>query len=105
MPDGKIEIAHLHLRVTKPRTHAPALVPAWPEGDRSLESRTVYFNAHTCLRSLEPHEALVLWRPSLDRSARVAGPAVLEQYDSATVVPPGWVATVDNQFNLDMSRS
>jgi N-methylhydantoinase A len=105
MPEGRIEIVHVHLRATMPRIDAPQLIPAWPEPAQALESRTVYFNVSTGLSRLEPRETRVLWRPSLDRGVQVSGPAIVEQYDSATVVPPGWVARVDHQFNLEMSRA
>jgi N-methylhydantoinase A len=65
----------------------------------------VYFGSSVGVSELRAHEAAILWRPSLDRGTSVAGPAVIEQYDSATVVPPGWAATVDHQFNLLLERT
>ncbi len=34
----------------------------------------------------------------------VAGPAIVEQYDSTTVIEPGWQGTIDRFGNLVMSR-
>jgi len=53
---------------------------------------------------LRPTMAGVLWRPSLSPGRAVDGPAVVEQYDSATIVPPGWSALVDESFNLLLER-
>ncbi|MEN2999229.1 MAG: hydantoinase/oxoprolinase family protein [Acidilobaceae archaeon] len=38
--------------------------------------------------------APVFWREDLPRGARVEGPAVVEEYDSVAVVPPGWTLYV-----------
>jgi N-methylhydantoinase A len=39
-------------------------------------------------------------REHLGRGARLAGPAIVEQYDTTTWVPAGWTATVDRHANL-----
>jgi len=46
----------------------------------------------------------VHWRNGLTTGTRVAGPAVVEALDSTTVIPPGWVAVVDAQGYLVLSR-
>jgi N-methylhydantoinase A len=33
---------------------------------------------------------------------RFAGPAVVYQYDTTTLIPPGWTAEVDGRQNLIM---
>ena len=33
-----------------------------------------------------------------------AGPAIVEQFDATTVVPPGWHAFVDRHGNLILER-
>jgi len=48
--------------------------------------------------------ATVSWRPSLNRGEVVLGPALLEQYDTVTVIPPGWVARVDDSFSVLLTR-
>jgi len=48
--------------------------------------------------------SVVVQRAALDVGTRIAGPAVIEQYDSATLLPPGWEATVDDGFNLRLNR-
>jgi N-methylhydantoinase A len=43
-------------------------------------------------------------RTAISRDDRIAGPAIIEQMDTTTVVPPGWTATVDAANNLSLSR-
>jgi N-methylhydantoinase A len=45
-------------------------------------------------------EAPVYWRPDLAAGATFKGPAVVEQLDSTTVVPPGFTAEVDGWLNI-----
>jgi N-methylhydantoinase A len=35
----------------------------------------------------------------------VNGPAIIEQFDATTVVPPGWTARVDALRNLVIEKS
>ena len=44
-------------------------------------------------------------RDRLAPGARFAGPAVVEQMDSNTLVPPGWGCRVDEFGNLVLERS
>ena len=37
-------------------------------------------------------------------SARTRGPAIVEQFDATTVIPPGWRATVDGFRNLILAK-
>ena len=62
--------------------------------------RAVYFD--------EPAEALdtpVYDRSALPAGAQLPGPAIVNQLDSTTVVPPGWVAEVDEWLNLRMTMT
>ncbi|MCW5772784.1 MAG: hydantoinase/oxoprolinase family protein [Rhodospirillaceae bacterium] len=45
----------------------------------------------------------VVTRTSL-RAAAQAGPLIVEEYDSTCVVPPGWVATLDDAANIRLVR-
>ncbi len=49
-------------------------------------------------------DATLYERDRLDIGAVVAGPAVIEQFDATTVVPPGWVGRVDGHRNLILQR-
>jgi N-methylhydantoinase A len=44
-------------------------------------------------------------RDRLDPGAVLTGPAIVEQFDATTAIPPGWRATVDGFRNLVMSRT
>ena len=39
-------------------------------------------------------------RDRLDIGASIAGPAIVEQFDATTVIPPGWSGRVDGYRNL-----
>ncbi len=45
-------------------------------------------------------DAPIYWRPDLGAGVRIAGPAIVEQFDSTTVVPPGFTAEVDRWLNI-----
>lgn len=42
----------------------------------------------------------VYWRPDLSPGFSVKGPAIVEQFNSTTVVPPGFDAVVDPWLNI-----
>jgi N-methylhydantoinase A len=44
--------------------------------------------------------AILYERDRLDIGAGVSGPAIIEQFDATTVIPPGWSARVDAYRNL-----
>ena len=67
----------------------PSAAPAAPRA-----RRRVWF------RDTGGVEAPVYWRPDLSAGARFAGPAVVEQFDSTVVVPPGFAAEVDAWLNI-----
>ena len=50
----------------------------------------------------EPVETPVYLRSDLSVGARLTGPAIVEQLDSTTAVPPGWRAEVDEWLNIRM---
>jgi N-methylhydantoinase A len=77
----------------------PGLLP--PKGLRTplaLARRDVYFRG-------EPIETSVFRRGDLGTSARIQGPAILQEEGSTTVLPPGWSARVDPLGNLLLART
>ena len=40
----------------------------------------------------------------LDIGAFITGPAIIEQFDATTVIPPGWTAKLDGWRNLILQR-
>ena len=65
----------------------------------SARSRPVHFDA-----SGAPVETPLYLRSELPAGTNLAGPAVIEQLDSTTLVPPGWRAEVDEWLNIRMHR-
>jgi len=62
--------------------------------------KQVYFAGGGSPRSARPLPAALYQRERLAAGNIVVGPAVLFQFDTTTVVPPGWAATVDGWGNL-----
>lgn len=94
MPHRAVEVVTARLVAVAARRPPPAerspsaAVPLPPS------HREVWFRATGFLRTP------VLQRATLDPGAEVAGPAVIEQMDTTTIVPPGWTARGDAQGNL-----
>jgi N-methylhydantoinase A len=86
MRDERIEIVSLKLRARGTRESAP---PAWDRmGVRAIPSgeRVAHFG-----RDRGALATRVLGRAAIGEQP-VPGPLVIEEYDSTTVVPPGWTA-------------
>jgi N-methylhydantoinase A len=83
--DAAVELVNLRATVRAERSVAETRYEA--DGDSLLGTRTVDFGG-------EAHEAAVHDRLAVPASETVEGPAVLEQAESTTVVPPEWTATV-----------
>ena len=91
----------LRVRVRVPK-FAPqsqeARPPAPPSPDAVKGARRVFFAAR------DATEATIYDRERLAVGAEFAGPAIVEQFDATTVVPPGWHASVDRYGNLILER-
>ncbi len=86
MRDERIEIVALKLKARAPREATP---PAWDRMNGAIRTgadRRAYFG-----REHGSLPARVLGRGGL-REEPLAGPLIIEEYDSTTVVPPGWSA-------------
>jgi N-methylhydantoinase A len=79
----------------------PAVTPAAPPtgtlAAARLGERPAYFGAFMSTAIYE--------RARLPRGACVAGPAIVEQNDTTTVIPPGVTALVDDAANLRLRRA
>jgi N-methylhydantoinase A len=92
-PDEGAEIVSLRCSVVG-ELAKPAL-PRLSRGELPRGgTRKVYFTASGWL------ETAVLWRADLKAGNRFDGPAIVEEYGSTTVVPPGARASVDDFGNL-----
>ncbi len=91
----------LRLRVAVPK-YQPRAEEAAPSPRTAAEaikgSRTVSLQGTSA-------EATLYERDRLDIGATVHGPAIVEQLDATTVVPPGWSARVDGFRNLILERA
>ena len=78
----------------------PALTPAARSigslADARLGERRAYFESFVPTAIYE--------RARLPLGARLAGPAIVEQSDTTTVIPPGVTALVDDAGNLRLRR-
>ena len=103
-PDQSIEIVNVRLVVTVARmddTISRWLSAPWQaEPGRAEERRNVVFDDPA-----RPLKARILWRPALAAGAKIAGPAVIEEPNSTTFVPPGDHARVDPWGNIVISLS
>jgi N-methylhydantoinase A len=94
MPHRAVEVVTARLVAVAARRSPPAEVPPPASDAPLLARRDVWFRATGFVATP------VLHRASLGPGAVVAGPAVIEQMDTTTVVPPGWTARADAQGNL-----
>lgn len=65
-----------------------------------LASRT----QSACFRKTGWVETAIYWRNDLKPGASLVGPAVIEERESTTIVPPGVTATVDRFLDIVLSR-
>ena len=98
-----VEVVSYRLRVRLP---VPKYVPKSgtaparprPVAEAAKGKRRVHFDARTAL------DATVYERDRLDIGVSVAGPAIVEQFDATTIIPPGWRGRVDTFGNLILER-
>ena len=91
----------LRVRVSVPK-FSPRALEARPSAPPPAEAikgmRRVFFTAE------QPTETTIYDRDRLAVGAAFAGPAIVEQFDATSVVPPGWNASVDRYGNLILER-
>ena len=88
----------LRLRVGVPK-YSPRdePMPAAPRSAAPKGRRSIHLDGTTC-------EATLYERDALDVGATITGPAIVEQFDATTVIPPGWRGRVDQRRNLILER-
>ncbi len=69
--------------------------------DAHREKRVIYHEVNG-----KPSEiyADIYWRPALTYGNRISGPAIIEEAGSTTLVPPGFMVTVDAILNMVMEE-
>ncbi len=99
--DAGVEIYQLNVRAIgiapKPEFKRHAI-----SGDEPVPEamRSVHFD-----EADEAVQTPVYERGELPAGATIVGPAIIDQLDATTVVPPGWSAEVDEWLNLRMSKT
>jgi N-methylhydantoinase A len=98
-PDQSIEIVNLRLVVSVPRMEDAVLSwlsePWRPAASSPEQRRLVVFEDPE-----RPEDARILWRPSLAAGTEITGPAVIEEPNATTLLPPGDRAIIDPWGNL-----
>jgi N-methylhydantoinase A len=72
-----------------------------PTRDARLKSGETYFRVGGVMQRFKTD---FFDRASLAAGTHIPGPSVLFQKDSTTVIPPGWLATVDDFLNIVITR-
>jgi len=98
-PQAAIEIINLRVRVTG---QLPQRLERSPQVDRlpgaeSIGSRSIGVDGAR-------HSAAIFFRDALGGGQCIAGPAIVEQPDTTTLIPPGWTAVVDRFGNLVITQ-
>jgi N-methylhydantoinase A/oxoprolinase/acetone carboxylase beta subunit len=84
------------------RLPAPRVRPSEPARGAGTAAQVAERPAHFGPAGFLPTP--VYARARLPRGAEVTGPAIVEQPDTTTVVPPGWAARVEESGNLRLRR-
>lgn len=96
--DEPVELVNVRVRAVG-EIPQPQLRDWAPAETEAPSHRDVYFEA-----SDSWHSTPVYDRKGLAQGASIEGPAIIEQYDSTTVVYPGWRVDVDNYGILSLRR-
>jgi N-methylhydantoinase A len=97
---ARVEIVTLRLSVVVPRKEPPIqeLLSSSADVETAVVgTKQVWFRG-------DKMRATLYDRPKLQFGHQFAGPAVVFQYDTTTVVPPAWQASVDQIGNLILSN-
>lgn len=87
-PDEPVEVVTARINASGRFARASFAAAAAATGDaRERETRDVRFAGDTSRR-----RATIVHRASLEPGDTLPGPAVVEQLDTTTLIPPGWVA-------------
>jgi len=100
-PGAEVEI--VTVRITAVAVIIPPTFPSMPPGGTEpaaarLGEKRVWFGG-------QPRTAVLYDREKLRPNQRFLGPAIVFQYDTTTVIPPGWETAVDTAGNLIVSRA
>ena len=96
--EAPVELYRLNLRAIGKTPHAElAKHPVGGEMPKPREMRAVRFD-----ESETRIDTPVYWREEIPAGAKFTGPAIVEQLDSTTVIPPGTAVEIDQYLNIIM---
>jgi N-methylhydantoinase A len=100
-PQAEVEIVNVRLTAVAPITPPP--LPQHPTattdaGTALMGEKSVWFNQ-------QPMPTKLYDRAKLQAGHRFAGPAIVFQYDTTTVIPPEWETAVDAFGNLLLTHT
>ncbi len=102
-PNEPTEVVSAHLvargLTQKPEFKKASLADPGPPIEALAERRAVYFEQTDWV------ETPIYARSKLLPGNRITGPAIIEQYDATSVIPPSWSASVDEFSNLYLRRN
>jgi N-methylhydantoinase A len=95
-PSHPVELVNVRVAAIGKVSATPAGLK--PEVAQSAPSSvmSVYFNG-------KMHDCAVVKRAGLRQDETLAGPAVIEEFGSTTVLPPGWTCRLDGEGNLRLA--
>jgi N-methylhydantoinase A len=99
-----VELVSYRLRVRVPVPKYQAREQGVPAAPPSAQpaikgQRIIHVDGKTAIK------ATLYERDRLPIGAVIAGPAIVEQFDATSVIPPGWTARVDGLRNLILERA
>ncbi|MFO1190237.1 MAG: hydantoinase/oxoprolinase family protein [Alphaproteobacteria bacterium] len=96
--DVPIRLVNLRLRATAPRDVEVKVDATHPSGSGKPRRQSRMMFGSTW------YDAAIWERDDMRQTTVVAGPARIDQADTTTVVPPGWVARLDQFGNIDIHK-
>ncbi len=98
MPDEPVEVVNIHLiaygLIRKPKFRKIPFTSS--SSDALIDKKMVFFKGNAWI------ETPIYSRDALLPGHKINGPAIIEQSDATTVIPPGWNAVVDEFLNLTL---
>jgi len=92
-PDAPVEVVDIRVQVVGETIKPQLQIPTREGGPALLGDRSILFEG-------TPMRVPVFDRKRLTAGAAFSGPAIVEQYDSTTFVPPGFRVRTDHRGNL-----
>jgi N-methylhydantoinase A len=96
-PAGDVELVNVRV-AARGIVDKPVPRPHATRGEARRGTRTAWFGG--AVLSVDVYQ-----REAQATSATIAGPAIVEEFGATTVVPPGWIARVDDLGDLILERA